>query len=59
MIGGFAMMGVCSVGITVAFSLQVCGHMHTCIRVPVPIIRKLGMIKNCCLQQNGLLLSSI
>lgn len=46
MIGGFAVMGVCSVGITLAFSFQVCAHMHTCIRVSVPIIRKVEMIKN-------------
>lgn len=52
MIGGFAVMGVCSVGITLAFSFQVCAHMHTCIRVSVPIIRKVEMIKNWCLQQN-------
>lgn len=30
MIGGFAVMGVCSVGITVAFSLQVHTYIHTC-----------------------------
>lgn len=52
MIGGFAVMGVCSVGITLAFSFQVCAHVHACIRVSAPIIRKLEMIKNWCLQQN-------